>query len=168
MDERPDREPWDAQKSSANTHDLRGKILRIRPTADGGYTIPKGNLFPQNGAKGRPEIYVMGCRNPWRISVDQKSGIVYWGDVGPDARDDTPRGSRGYDEINQAKRAGNFGWPYFIGSNSPYAEFDYETKELGAMYRSETSGKRKPQQHRSERVASSATRHDLLAVRKVR
>ncbi|MEC7200159.1 MAG: PQQ-dependent sugar dehydrogenase, partial [Verrucomicrobiota bacterium] len=31
IDERPDNDPWDAQKSSANTHDLRGKILRIRP-----------------------------------------------------------------------------------------------------------------------------------------
>ncbi|MGB3800348.1 MAG: ThuA domain-containing protein, partial [Lewinella sp.] len=28
-DERPGRGPWDAQKSSANTNDLRGKILRI-------------------------------------------------------------------------------------------------------------------------------------------
>ncbi len=134
MDERPDREPWDAQKGSANTHDLRGKILRIRPTAEGGYTVPQGNLFPRDGSKGRPEIFVMGCRNPWRISVDQKSGIVYWGDVGPDAGGDTPRGSRGYDEINQARRAGNFGWPYFVGSNSPYARFDYATKELGAMF----------------------------------
>lgn len=134
MDERPDREPWDAQKGSSNTQDLRGKILRIRPTADGGYTIPQGNLFLRNGAQGRPEIYVMGCRNPWRISVDEKTGIVYWGDVGPDANNDTPRGSRGYDEINQAKRAGNFGWPYFVGSNSPYAKFNYTTKELGAMF----------------------------------
>jgi cytochrome c len=134
MDERPDREPWDAQKGSSNTQDLRGKILRIRPTAAGGYTIPKGNLFPRNGAQGRPEIYVMGCRNPWRFSVDEKTGIVYWGDVGPDANNDTPRGSRGYDEINQAKRAGNFGWPYFVGSNAPYAKFNYATKELGAMF----------------------------------
>lgn len=134
MDERPDREPWDAQKGSANTHDLRGKILRIRPTAAGGYTIPKGNLFPRDGAKGRPEIFVMGCRNPWRMNVDQKSGIVYWGDVGPDAGSDTPRGSRGYDEINQARRAGNFGWPYFVGSNSPYAKYNYATKELGPMF----------------------------------
>src|SRR5690606_26650996 len=30
-DERPGREPWDAQRSSANTNDLRGKVLRITP-----------------------------------------------------------------------------------------------------------------------------------------
>ena len=36
----------DARRTSGNTNDLRGKILRIRPTPDGGYTIPEGNLFP--------------------------------------------------------------------------------------------------------------------------
>ncbi|PYO76511.1 MAG: hypothetical protein DMD63_14310 [Gemmatimonadetes bacterium] len=45
VDERPGRMPWDAQKSSANTNDLRGKIIRIHPEPDGTYTIPEGNLF---------------------------------------------------------------------------------------------------------------------------
>src|SRR4051812_44147591 len=31
IDERPGREPWDAQKSSGNTNDLRGKVIRIHP-----------------------------------------------------------------------------------------------------------------------------------------
>jgi cytochrome c len=60
IDERPGREEYDAQDGPANTHDLRGKILRIRPTSDGGYTIPDGNLFPKDGSQGRPEIFVMG------------------------------------------------------------------------------------------------------------
>ncbi|MEL7160287.1 MAG: PQQ-dependent sugar dehydrogenase, partial [Bacteroidota bacterium] len=59
IDERPGRAPFDAQKSSGNTNDLRGKILRIRVTDDGGYEIPEGNLFA-DGQGGRPEIYVMG------------------------------------------------------------------------------------------------------------
>ncbi|MBY0433382.1 MAG: ThuA domain-containing protein, partial [Cyclobacteriaceae bacterium] len=46
-DERPKRFPFDAQKSSGNTNDLRGKILRIKPQPDGTYTIPEGNLFPK-------------------------------------------------------------------------------------------------------------------------
>lgn len=45
IDERPGRMPWDAQKSSSNTNDLRGKILRIRVLPDGSYEIPEGNLF---------------------------------------------------------------------------------------------------------------------------
>ena len=124
LDERADRSPWDAQKSSSNTNSYNGKILRIKPTPEGGYEIPAGNLFPPDGSQGRPEIYVMGCRNPWRMNVDSETGFVYWGEVGPDAGADGPRGPRGYDEINQAREAGNFGWPYFIANNFPYADVD--------------------------------------------
>ena len=121
IDERPGRSPWDAQKSSANTNDLRGKIIRIHPEPDGTYTIPEGNLFPPGTPKTRPEIYTMGHRNPYRIAVDPRSGFLYWGEVGPDANEDSVgRGPRGYDEVNQARRAGNFGWPYFIADNKSY------------------------------------------------
>jgi cytochrome c len=134
IDERPDRAPWDAQKSSANTNSYSGKILRIRPTPEGTVEIPEGNLFPPDGSQGRPEIYCMGCRNPWRMTVDSKTGFVYWGEVGPDAGGDGPRGPRGYDEINQARQAGNFGWPYFIANNQPYADFDYTSGVAGPLY----------------------------------
>lgn len=133
IDERPGRDEYDAQDGPANTHDLRGKILRIRLTEES-YEIPDGNLFPKDGSRGRPEIYVMGCRNPWRMSVDEKTGIIYWGEVGPDAGGDGPRGSRGYDEINQAKRPGNYGWPYFVGANSAYARYDFATKKVGEKF----------------------------------
>ena len=122
IDERPGRMPWDAQKSFANTNDLRGKILRIHPEPNGTYTIPAGNLFPPGTAKTRPEIYTMGHRNPYRISVDRHTGFLYWGDVGPDADvDSAGRGPRGYDEIGQARAPGNYGWPYFVGDNKAYA-----------------------------------------------
>ncbi|HTE31366.1 MAG TPA: ThuA domain-containing protein, partial [Chryseolinea sp.] len=105
-DETSGRSPFDAQKSSGNTNDLRGKILRIHIEPDGTYTIPAGNLFAKGEEKTRPEIYVMGCRNPYRISIDQKTGYLYWGEVGPDAgQNDSLRGPRGYDELNQAKKA---------------------------------------------------------------
>ena len=52
IDERPSRNPaFDAQRSAANTNDLRGKILRISPKAGGGYELPAGNLFPQGAAE---------------------------------------------------------------------------------------------------------------------
>lgn len=137
-DERPGRAPFDAQKSSANTNDLRGKILRIHPEADGTYTIPDGNLFAKGEPNTRPEIYVMGCRNPYRISIDERTGFVYWGDVGPDAgQNDSIRGPRGYDELNQAQKAGFFGWPYFIGKNYPYAKYNFETKQVAARWNPE-------------------------------
>ena len=132
-DERPGRGPWDAQKSSANTNDLRGKIIRIKPKADGTYSIPEGNLFPEGTPKTRPEIYTMGHRNPFRISVDQHTGYLYWGEVGPDANEaDSLRGPAGNDEIGQARKAGNFGWPHFVGNNKPYVKYDFaKDKPLG-------------------------------------
>jgi cytochrome c len=134
-DERPGRMPFDAQKGASNTNDLRGKILRIHPEPDGTYTIPEGNLFPKGTEKTRPEIYVMGNRNPYRISVDQKTGFLYWGEVGPDAGNDSPeRGPRGYDELNQAQKAGYFGWPLFVGGNFAYADYDFATKKIGPRH----------------------------------
>ncbi|HEX9659508.1 MAG TPA: PQQ-dependent sugar dehydrogenase, partial [Rhodothermales bacterium] len=131
----PGQEHWNAQRSAADTKDLRGKILRIRPEPDGGYSIPDGNLFPVDGSMGRPEIYTMGNRNPFRISIDSKTGYLYWGEVGPDANDDDSlRGPRGYDEINQARAAGNFGWPYFIADNEPYNAFDFATERAGEPF----------------------------------
>jgi cytochrome c len=138
MDERPGRSPWDAQKGSANTNDLRGKVVRIHPEADGTYTIPEGNLFPKGMEKTRPEIYVMGTRNPYRISVDKKTGYLYWGDVGPDAgRDSLNRGPKAFDEINQARKPGFYGWPYFVGDNQAYNERDFATGKTGPLFNAE-------------------------------
>jgi cytochrome c len=129
-DERPGRANWDDQRGSGSTNDLRGKILRIHPEANGTYTIPEGNLFPKGTEKTRPEIYTMGHRNAWRPSIDSKTGWLYWGEVGPDAGEDTKSTKRGMDELNQAKKPGNFGWPYFIGDNKGYPYYDYVTNTL--------------------------------------
>lgn len=136
LNDLPGKQQYDARRSSGNTNDLRGKILRIRVNEDGSYDVPDGNLFAKGTEKTRPEIYTMGHRNPYRISVDSKRGYVYWGDVGPDAREDRhdTRGPRGYDEMNQARKAGNFGWPLFIADNKPYKDYDYATGESGVTF----------------------------------
>ncbi len=135
IDGREGRSSWDARRSSANTNDLRGKILRIKPEPNGSYSIPKGNLFEDDNPLTRPEIYVMGCRNPYRISVDSKKGWLFWGDVGPDANNDQEsRGPRGHDEFNVALNAGNFGWPLFVADNKPYRAFDFGTNLSGELY----------------------------------
>jgi cytochrome c551/c552 len=78
----------------------------------------------------------MGNRNPYRISVDKRTGFLYWGEVGPDARADSfaTRGPRGYDEVNQARKAGFFGWPLFVGDNYPYHQYDYLTGTSGKLF----------------------------------
>ncbi len=136
LNDLPGRQQYDARRSAGNTNDLRGKILRIRVNDDATYDIPQGNLFPEDGEKSRPEIYVMGNRNPYRISVDQKNSFLYWGEVGPDANNDSlaTRGPRGYDEVNQARKAGYFGWPLFVGNNYAYRDFDYATGKSGEAF----------------------------------
>lgn len=136
LDDRPGHLQYDERRSSGNTNDLRGKILRIKVKEDGSYEIPEGNLFPKGTDKSRPEIYVMGNRNPYRISVDPKNGNLYWGEVGPDANVDSleTRGPQGYDEVNQARKAGFFGWPFFIGNNYPYHIYDYATGKSGPAF----------------------------------
>jgi len=130
IDNRPGQLRLSAEKSSSNPFSYNGKVLRIRPMDDGGYEVPAGNLFPKDGTKGLPEVYVMGCRNPWRINLNQKTGTLYFGDVGPDAYLEGERGPAGHDEINQVKQAGNFGWPYFVGNNFAYPMRDFNTSDL--------------------------------------
>jgi len=127
-------EGHDARATASNTMDFRGKILRIHPKPDGTYDIPPGNLFPPGTPKTRPEIYVMGCRNPFRHFADPVTGNLYWGEVGPDAGKDGPRGPRGYDEFNCAKGPGYYGWPLFVGDNESYAEYNWDTKAIGAKF----------------------------------
>ena len=125
----------DAQRTSANPNDLRGKILRIHPEADGTYTIPEGNLFVDDDPLTRPEIFTMGNRNPWRLSIDSKTGYLHWGEIGPDAGADSANvGPRGYDELNVARQAGNFGWPYFIGYNRAYNQYDRDAQNYGEPF----------------------------------
>jgi glucose/arabinose dehydrogenase len=139
IDERADRNPvFDAQRSSANTNDLRGKILRIKVNANGSYSVPAGNLFAPSTANTRPEIYAMGFRNPFRMTVDKPTGVVYVGDYGPDAGStDASRGPSGQVEFNRVTSPGNYGWPYCTGSNTAtetYNEWNFATNSTGAKY----------------------------------
>jgi PKD repeat protein/glucose/arabinose dehydrogenase len=160
------RHAFDARRSSGNTADLRGKLIRIDPLEGATPSDPPGegstydvdannlftsgeydHLFPggtYDPALGRPEIYAMGFRNPFRFTVDPETGFVYIGQVGPDAGADcfpangggcatNPRGPRGYDTINQIREAANMGWPYCLAGQG-YYEYDYETETSGDQY----------------------------------
>jgi glucose/arabinose dehydrogenase len=91
---------------------LLGKILRIDVDGPSGgqlYAIPPDNPFvDQPGA--RPEIWVLGLRNPWRFSFDRVTGDLWIGDVG----------SATYEEVNFQPAASpggeNYGWNLMEGS----------------------------------------------------
>ncbi|MCW3841068.1 ThuA domain-containing protein [Micromonospora yasonensis] len=135
VDERAGRRAYDAQGTAGNTNDLRGKVLRIKPLPTGGYAIPDGNLFAPGTPGTRPEIYAMGLRNPFRITVDSKSNALLVADYGPDARSANPnRGPEGTVEFNRITSAGNYGWPYCIGNNIPFNDYDFATGTSGPKF----------------------------------
>lgn len=82
-----------------------GKILRIdvdHPSDGRAYGIPAGNPFVGK-ASARPEIWLYGLRNPWRMSFDRDTGGLWIGDVGQakwEEIDVVPAGTAGL----------NFGW----------------------------------------------------------
>ncbi len=110
-------------------------MLRIRPTAAGGYTVPAGNLFAPGAAQTRSEIYAMGFRNPFRIGVDPKTNVLYVADYGPDAGQANPeRGPGNTVEWNIVGQPGNYGWPYCVGNQYAYREYTFPSGPAGAAY----------------------------------
>ncbi|MET8578558.1 PQQ-dependent sugar dehydrogenase [Streptomyces sp. NPDC005012] len=136
LDDRENRNPsFDARRTSGNTDDLRGKILRIKVNEDGSYSIPEGNLFAPGTEGTRPEIYAMGFRNPYRFNVDRETGILYVGDYGPDAgAADPERGPAGQVEFARVTGPGNFGWPFCTGDNDAYRDYDFATGTSGEAF----------------------------------
>jgi hypothetical protein len=125
-------EGWDARKTSANSADLRGKIIRVKPlddipaTASPGvgstYSIPAGNMFAPGTPKTRPEIYAMGFRQPFTLHTDSaKPGHVVVGEYCHDSSSDLAgRGSAGVCEWDLISKPGFHGWPFCMGDNSAF------------------------------------------------
>jgi glucose/arabinose dehydrogenase len=98
----------DPNGNGQNTDTLLAKILRIAPTAAGGYTIPASNPFAGRAGR-RPEIWAYGLRNPWRFSFDRATGSMVIGDVGQDREEEL-------DFVPAGKGAGaNYGWSVWEG-----------------------------------------------------
>ncbi|GAB3143404.1 ThuA domain-containing protein [Microbispora hainanensis] len=143
-------ERWDARKTAANTADLRGKILRVKPIddipsaqdpgLDKTYTVPEGNMFPPGTPKTRPEIYAMGFRQPFTVHVDPAHpGTVvvgeYCHDNSVDQADRAPAGTCEWDLVDKPSFQG---WPFCVGDNSKTNttwRWNYETNSsTGQQY----------------------------------
>ena len=106
-----------------NTHALLGKILRIDidTRTAGEYGIPADNPFAGGG--GRPEIWVIGLRNPWRWSFDRATGDLWIGDVGQDQIEELT-------VLRAGEQAGkDLGWSNFEGKRCHRAPCDPGTIE---------------------------------------
>lgn len=107
--------PPDGLKAGQDVTNLLSAILRIDVDhADDGknYRIPPDNPFVDlAGARG--EIWAYGFRNPWRISIDQKTGDLWVGDVGWEL----------WEMLDRAERGGNYGWAVMEGPQSTNPEW---------------------------------------------
>ena len=145
------RNAWlNAELSSGNPADRRGKILRLMPDGsvpDGSQSgiapnpflgksernpyIPDTSGDPTDGLIDYdPYVYSTGYKQPFRGAVHEPTGTFYLGDVGPDAYfPDPAKGPRGQEELNVVPPGGgvNHGWPRCIADNQPYHDYDYTT-----------------------------------------
>jgi len=81
--------------------ELWGKVVRVDVDRSSGalaYGIPADNPFASRAGV-RPEIFALGLRNPWRLSIAPDGALVI-ADVGADA----------WEELNVARGGENFGW----------------------------------------------------------
>lgn len=87
---------------------IDASIIRIDVDNGDPYGIPDDNPFIGTGA--RPEIWAYGLRNPWRISYDTTTGMVYIPDVGQE-------GSEEINVVPIGESGRNFGWAVSEGTD---------------------------------------------------
>ena len=92
---------------------LLAKVLRIdvdKPSDGLPYSIPADNPFVDMKDT-RPETWAYGFRNPWRMSVDPRTGQLWVGNNGQDL----------WEQIYLVERGANYGWSVYEGGHIFYA-----------------------------------------------
>jgi hypothetical protein len=104
----------DPRENAQDTDTLLGKVLRVEPTPgdDDPYRIPPDNPFA-DGQDGRPEIWLVGLRNPYRIGLDEATGDLWLGDVGQTCWEEIDHLPTGADSAGGS----NLGWDHLEGSH---------------------------------------------------
>ncbi|MGE5090862.1 MAG: PQQ-dependent sugar dehydrogenase [Bacillota bacterium] len=100
----------DPQGHGQNPNDLLGSLLRLDVAGATGYSIPRGN--PYAGGAGRPEVFSIGLRNPWRFSFDRANGDLYIADVGQNEREEVDVSTAG----SGGGKGLNYGWNRMEGT----------------------------------------------------
>lgn len=104
-----DSDRWLSAQDASN---LLGGVLRIdvdRAAPDRAYAIPEDNPFVDlPGARG--ELWAIGLRNPWRMSVDRATGTIWVGVNGQDL----------WETAHLLTRGANYGWSVYEGAHPFY------------------------------------------------
>ncbi len=102
----------DPLDSGRHLDTLLAKVLRIDVNVPSGgavpYAIPDDNPFLAV-AGARPEIWLTGLRNPWRIRFDRATGDLWIGDVGQNEREEVDVARAGIGGLD-------FGWNIMEGT----------------------------------------------------
>ena len=93
----------DPENHAQNLQNLLGKFLRIDVNQAAPYEIPPDNPFLKGA--GKPEIFALGFRNPWRWSFDRQTGDLWAADVGQNT----------WEEIDLIQKGKNYGWRLLEG-----------------------------------------------------
>lgn len=97
----------DPKGNGQKTSSLLGKMLRLNVSRTEPYSIPMGNPYA-NGKGGRPEIWAIGLRNPWRFAFDREAKLLYIADVGQNEIEEV--------HVESSSSAGlNYGWSRMEG-----------------------------------------------------
>lgn len=97
----------DPDGHAQNASTLLGGLLRIDVRSAQPYAIPEDNPF-HSSVHGRPEVWAIGLRNPWRFSFDAVEGSLFVTDVGQHL----------WEEINAVPAGApalNYGWSIVEG-----------------------------------------------------
>ena len=144
----------DPEENGQDRSTLLGAILRIDVDSNENglnYGIPASNPFVDE-EEFRDEIFAYGLRNPWRMSFDVNTGLLWAADVGQGR----------WEEIDIIENGNNYGWNVMEGAHCfgadncddtnltlPVYEYSHDNDDLsitgGYVYRgaviSELSGK---------------------------
>ncbi len=103
----------DGWNTGQDLSELLGGVMRIdadHPTsAEQHYSIPKDNPF-LTMTNARPENWAYGLRNPWRMSIDDRTGQIWVGNNGQDL----------WETAHLLLRSANYGWSVYEGSHPFY------------------------------------------------
>ena len=110
-------------------HQGQGRQHRARREEHvrGGVQRPGRQPLPVGTARTRPEVYAMGFRNPFRITLD-KNDVAYITDYSPDSNVPQQfRGPAGTGRYMVVREPSNYGWPLCYKTDLPYYQWDFNT-----------------------------------------